>query len=292
MKEAEIFENWANQVMEGTWALPDTPEAQQKLNELMSKELIVGPDATNATEQLYDVVGDDQLFDTLQELAARDPRANIWEDTDVQRRLSELGIQTPQSTQAEPANVAQDTAPTQPVSEGRILDEAGETLDHILDRFKNEVKRFEAGEELDDDLYDALYDYYANAGEMPYGTMKARTGDPYEWVTQRLDQQLGTGNFAPRLPEGDNLSTFETMAAITGHGTPEVKEGTCNMTHEGEYCPEHGLAECGGTVAGGIAPVVMGEVDDPINYNAAITGSYNESKDDPLARIKSLALSK
>ena len=26
MKEAEIFENWANQVMEGTWALPDTPD--------------------------------------------------------------------------------------------------------------------------------------------------------------------------------------------------------------------------------------------------------------------------
>jgi hypothetical protein len=32
--------------------------------------------------------------------------------------------------------------------------------------------------------------------------------------------------------------------------------------------------------------------DDPINYNAAITGSYYESKQDPLARIKSLALRK
>lgn len=266
MKEIQVFESWINNITEGTWALPDTPEAQAKLTELMSRELIVGPDATNATEQLYDVVGDDQLFDTLQELARKDPRANIWEDTDVQQRLAELGIQTPASTEAEPADVAQDTAP-QPVSEGRILDESGETLDHILDRFKHEVKKFEQGGDLDDDLYDALYDYYSNSGEMPYGTMKARTGDPYEWVTQRLDQELGTGNFAPRLPEGDLMSTFE------GSG--------CNMTAEGEYCPEHGLAECG----------YMEGQDDPMNRNAAVTGSYYESQD-PLERIKSLALKK
>jgi hypothetical protein len=35
----------------------------------------------------------------------------------------------------------------------------------------------------------------------------------------------------------------------------------------------------------------VAEADDPINYNAAITGSYYESQD-PLARIKSLALRK
>lgn len=123
MKEAEIFETWANKLVEGTWALPDNAEAQAKLNDLMSKELIVGPDATNATEQLYDVVGDDQLFDVLQDLARRDPRANIWDDTDVQARLAELGIQTPQSTQAEPADVAQDTAPKQQgVAEGLVGD--------------------------------------------------------------------------------------------------------------------------------------------------------------------------
>ena len=105
MKEAEIFENWANQIMEGTWALPDTPEAQAKLDELMSQELIVGPDATNAKEQLYDVIGDDKLFDILADLAEQDPRANCWDDTDVQARLQELGIQmntTPDAEQQQP----------------------------------------------------------------------------------------------------------------------------------------------------------------------------------------------
>ena len=116
MKEAQIFENWINNLSEGTWALPETPEQMEKLNQLMSAELIVGPDATNATELLYDIVGDDELFDILNDLADKSQgRANIWDDSDVQRRLAELGVQTPQSTQAEPANVAQDTAP--PVAE-------------------------------------------------------------------------------------------------------------------------------------------------------------------------------
>ena len=121
MKEAQIFENWINNLSEGTWALPETPEQQEKLNQLMSGELIVGPDATNATELLYDIVGDDELFDILNDLADRsEGRANIWDDSDVQRRLAELGVQTPQSTEAEPADVAQDEAPE--VKEGDMAE--------------------------------------------------------------------------------------------------------------------------------------------------------------------------
>jgi hypothetical protein len=52
------------------------------------------------------------------------------------------------------------------------------------------------------------------------------------------------------MAEGDNLATFE--------------QAQCNQTMEGEYCPEHGLAECG-------------------NY-----GMYESE----LARLKSLALLK
>ena len=210
-----------------------------------------------------------------------------------------------------------------PVAESRILDEAGETLDHILNRFKHEVAQFEQGGDLDDNLYDALYDYYSDAGEIPYGIAKARTGDPYQWITDKLDQELGTGNHAMRdLPEADPISTFEVMSGfaapvaneeidpmdserftnkVAGAGTLGVGlgilEGSCNMTMEGEYCPEHGLMECGMgemTVAGSMAPVMGEGNDDPINYNAATTGAYYESRegDALLARIKSLALIK
>ena len=76
MKEATIFETWANQITEGTWAVPDDKEKQAKLVELMSAEFPVGADATNATEQLYDLFGDDELFDQLETLAETDPDAD------------------------------------------------------------------------------------------------------------------------------------------------------------------------------------------------------------------------
>ena len=307
MKEAQIFENWVNQLSEGTWALPDTPEAETKLKELLSQPLIVGPDATNATEQLYDLVGDDQLYDQLSELASTD--ANADARSIVLARLQELGIDLGIDINATADDGNTDGSLSQapsdeplgmptPMSESRILDEAGETLSHIMDRFKHEVDQFEKGGDLDNDLYYALFDYYSDHGEIPYGIAKGRDGDPFEWVTDRLDQELGTGNYAKRLPEADVLNTFEVMS---GFAAP-VAEGSCNMTAEGSYCPDHGLAECGGmyemgTVAGGMAPV-MGNanegVDDPINYNGAITGSYYESKESDalLARIKTLALLK
>ena len=382
MKEADIFENWINNLAEGTWTLPETPEQLDKLKTLMTKELIVGPDATNATEQLYDLVGDDELFDRLHALADQDPRANCWNDTEVMNRLAELGIELPEPTApgnpAEPQTgatapvapgVPPNPAPQQPMAEAvevatqapaaavqpgpivlvhkayreniakakaalerfhhsegigkqlklyppsgkygpdyyefhldkkphntvdmvertlksegvkagvvdggqevaegdnlatfesildtmrkaagvpilkaallsaggaaydkftesRLMDSAGETLEHILNRFKHEVRNFEADGDLDDDLYHALYDYYSDNGEMPYGTMKARTGDPYNWISDRLADELGVN---------ENL--------IAPMAMPVATEGAgCNMTMEGEYCPEHGLAECG-----------------------------------------------
>jgi len=83
--------------------------------------------------------------------------------------------------------------------ESRIVDESGETLQHTLNRFKAEVKKFEKTSELDSDLYEALFDYYSDAGEMPYGVAKARTGDPFQWVTARLRQDLNGGQM-PLVP--------------------------------------------------------------------------------------------
>jgi hypothetical protein len=76
MKEANIFETWANRLMEGTWATPETPEQKQQLVDLLSAELPVGADALNATEQLYDILGDDVLFDQLEALADQDADAD------------------------------------------------------------------------------------------------------------------------------------------------------------------------------------------------------------------------
>lgn len=66
---AEEFESWANGVMEGTWAMPESEEEVRQLVELMSKPLMVGVNGEDATSALYSVIGDDQLFDDIHNMA-------------------------------------------------------------------------------------------------------------------------------------------------------------------------------------------------------------------------------
>jgi hypothetical protein len=297
MKEANIFENWVNNLVEGTWQLPDTPEKQAKLVELLQQELPVGADATNATEQLYDLIGDDHLFDQLEELADLDANADARQviidrlqemssHPDVRQVLDQVQIDADvemNPPEATPADLGSDemddadhvpgaggmtnrlaetlgysTDPEQakwyhegrnahkngttsqsgliqdiarkhgcppewldafragyqdqegfgkdsvdedaelsrmlehagvPIQEGVLTDSTGSTLEHIKDTYKRDVKDFVQNGELSDDLYHALYDYYFD--DMPYGTKKARTGDPYEWIGDRFAQDLG-----------------------------------------------------------------------------------------------------
>jgi hypothetical protein len=211
MKEANIFEAWADRLVEGTWQTPDTPEKQNQLLELMTTELPVGADATNVTEQLYDLLGDDQLFDQLQELADRDPNADarqvvldrmqeLSDNPDIRRVIEQLNIDaTAEMNPAEPTNPAD----LEPMNESRLMDAAGETIDHVLNRFKAEVRNFEQGGDLDKDLYDALFDYYFDRGEIPYGIAKARDGDPMEWVATNLESHLRGGGLVGGDPDED-----------------------------------------------------------------------------------------
>ena len=77
---AEEFESWANTMVEGSWALPDTDGDSQELDELMAKPLPVGVDAQNATGELYNIIGDDELFDRLAEFA--DSQGEAADDAD------------------------------------------------------------------------------------------------------------------------------------------------------------------------------------------------------------------
>lgn len=76
LKEVDEFESWANRIVEGTWAIPDTDEKMTKLKMFLSQPQPVGADADAATSELYDILGDDTLFDRLEELAETDPEAD------------------------------------------------------------------------------------------------------------------------------------------------------------------------------------------------------------------------
>ena len=64
----------------------------------------------------------------------------------------------------------------------------------MYDSEYDEVKQILASNDVTDldqieygsEVYEDLYDYFANSGEMPYGVMKARTGMPDEWIIDRV----------------------------------------------------------------------------------------------------------
>jgi hypothetical protein len=245
MKEANIFEAWAERLVEGTWQTPDTPEKQAQLLELMSTDLPVGADATNATEQLYDLLGDDELFDQLEALAEQDANADarqvvfdrmqeLSNDPDVRKVIEQLNIDP--TAEMNPPE-ATDPADLEPMNESRLMDDTGETIGHILNRFKHEVKNFEQDGDLDEKLYDALFDYYNDAGEMPYGVAKARDGDPMEWVAQNLQSHLSGGGIVGGNPDedygieresvmhGDYAEEKNAMRKLAGMPPEETDEG-------------------------------------------------------------------
>ena len=45
-------------------------------------------------------------------------------------------------------------------------------------------------DDLSDATFDKLYEHFVSNGEMPYGTAKARDGDPHEWIGDRLEDVL------------------------------------------------------------------------------------------------------
>ena len=356
MKEVEIFENWADRLVEGTWSLPETPEQMDKLKTMMTKELIVGPDATNATEQLYDLVGDDILFDRLSELAARDPRANAWNDTEVMDRLRELGIETPEQA---PAGVQEPTAPAAATAPGAVTSPVAPVPPQGVAEAERQPGSFSGAWQI---LVNGkkVHSFRGNFDQETadrVGVVKAASrglynpgsGDKIKIVPVMLDQKQGVaeglkdvaqkvgaaakkvgGAVLDRIAPGDEelLRDLQRRAGIPQHAqhgkasmaksNRSVDEGQCNMTAEGQFCPEHGLAECAmeesqafGPAATaaisqgkdptevayaalndktlGYGPDKMKESDDPMNARHAVTDSFYESEID---RIKKLALSK
>jgi len=41
------------------------------------------------------------------------------------------------------------------------------------------------------EFYPYAFEYYLSSGEMPYGTAKARTGDPHQWIFDRVCAEIG-----------------------------------------------------------------------------------------------------
>lgn len=266
MKEAEIFENWANRLTEGTWQLPDTPEAKNKLAMMLSQELPVGADALDVQEQLYDILGDDQLFDQLEALAQEDPNADARDV--IRARMEEMGLEVPGTEPSQPVDDAESDQESQepraPVSEG------------------DNLATFEAG----GCNMTAEGEHCPKHGLMECGGMHEgmldNPGEQDSPVAQAIIRRI----------------LMQRTDLLAKHGPEKVSAAVDEVADFVGNVDEIGSSDVSGWVRhveqmlGNMEQDVAETNDDPINYNAAITGSYYESQEDPLARIKSLALRK
>jgi len=111
---------------------------------------------------------------------------------------------------------------------------------------KEYAKMKETGDLMDaPTIYEKLFQYFAfDTGEMPYGTAKARDGDPYVWIADKL-ADLG-------LDEGNEFAQKVRQMKAAG-----AKKGTKFKTSDGE---EHTLEQ------------------DDANKKAALEAWYNKYK--------------
>lgn len=229
MKEIQVFESWINTMAEGTWTLPDTPEQEAKLKELMSAELIAGPDGSNATEQLYDLVGDDHLFDLIQAAAEADPNSNIWDNAEIVGRLGELGVDVSDITQ----RGAEQNSEPQQQDNGYPMDEA--------------------------DTVNSFAESGTVAGGMApvQGSLEENNLELDQATLDLIDEYI-----AKFEPTADRNEIIQSVIKGTIH--PSELEYALSEDQWGQA------------------------KQDPMNYNAAITGSYYE-EEDPLERLKVLS---
>ena len=77
-------------IKEGTWALPDSPKAKADFKKLMSKPIKLGKEGDDASDKLYALVGDDELFDDLYVAGKKNPNGDAR--AVVKKHMKRLGI--------------------------------------------------------------------------------------------------------------------------------------------------------------------------------------------------------
>ena len=312
MKEANEFESWANKLVEGTWALPETPEAKDKLYSLLAQELPVGPDAANATEQLYDILGDDELFDRLGELADRD--ANADARPVIIARMKEMGMEVPGVKPEPEVNEGDNLATFEagcdmdesmgatvagavaPLEEGSS-DYVGNAIEDLrismpgLDReqFLDELYSYldarygkRAADAALDHGDDSVYDeYYANYSDLTENL------DSYEFHTS-----VPAGKFLPSKHGKEQYLYLHDVTRKSGTGS-----GPMLVTVDSPSAAKEIANEFGGRVVKtkmGTYRIVKDrqiaaeDSTDPMDHRGAVTDSFYEDLD----RLKKLAFVK
>ncbi len=135
-------------------------------------------------------------------------------------------------------------------------EQLSESLSAIARHYGKEMRDFATTGKLDDDLYDALYDYYFD--DMPYGVKKARTDDPYSWISDKLHAAIQSGEVEIKesnltvpaandvvieepdtiMTPNNNFDDLNELARLAGLSVNETK--SCELTRTDEEDVEEG----------------------------------------------------
>jgi len=77
-------------IKEGTWAVPSSSKAKAELKKLMSKPIKLGKEGDDASDIMYSLIGDDELFDDLYVAGKKNPNGDARPV--IKKAMKRLGI--------------------------------------------------------------------------------------------------------------------------------------------------------------------------------------------------------
>jgi len=173
-----------------------------------------------------------------------------------------------------------------------VMLEAGSALEHIINKFKHETKNFLSGSELDKDLYEALFDYYDANGEMPYSVAKAKDGqDPYQWISQHLENELDTMGYQRQTESSHALSELARLAGLSeagpGRKAPAPDYAAIARQRMANMPPSTGTQDLGDVGPGEITPLDLSRADKSSTEQFPPSSKFSDmTADEVIAQTK------
>ena len=172
-----------------------------------------------------------------------------------------------------------------------VMLEAGNTIDHILNRFKHETKNFLQGQEIASELYDALYDYYRDSSEMPYSVSKAPTDETYQWIEQRLENELDAMGYQRQTESSHALSELARLAGLSeagpGRKAPAPNYRAIARQRMSTTPPSLGTQDLGDVGPGEITPLDLSRADKSSTEQFPPSSKFSDmTADEVIAQTK------
>jgi hypothetical protein len=300
-KFAEQFESWANNVAEGTWAKPEGEDQVSELIDLLSEPLIVGVDAQNATNALYNIIGDDRLFDQLGELAEANPDADardvvmVWVEENMPeiygQIMSTIGDEDTPDQYSEGDTYGASGMDDPVVDEDNSSSDCCEAVQSaIIRRIINQHKDL-----LVQHGPQAIMDAARDVAEWVGDVEEIGSSDVSAYVQQVVDQLEGSGELAEgKMKEVDmdltELSDEEFQAKY-GKSKEEMKaalaEGYEDHVNKDEKLKRMGAKDLNfldklKTIPHGIKAIAKDEPEDDVSL-------YNKQFDEDIAQMRRIA---